>query len=157
MVSIIHDVVLPRSEDQRLHGLLIQSGPVEKILDGSKTYEIRNMYCRCVGDDRPIYLIRIPEKGQGKNANGQSCLEVVGKATFRSNIFIAHEDFHHFEELHHVSVDDYNKMRKGWNKDQGGCIAWMLDLDERFENPVWLPHCSQDSVGLNKTMGKEFD
>lgn len=147
----------PRSADGRLHGLLIQSGPMAKILDGSKTYEIRNMYCRCVEADSPLYLIRVPEKGMGKNANGQSCLEVVGRAIFRSNIFIQHDEFQSFEEFHRVSADDYAKMRKAWNKDHGGCVAWMLDLKEKFENPVWLPHCSQDTLGLNKTIRKELE
>ena len=108
------------------------------------------MNCACVKGNEVIYLIQVANKGQNKNKHGQACLEVVGEAIFKGNHFIPHGVFGDFEKYHCVSGLEYTRMRKGWKKEKGGCIAWELELSKKYDNPVWLPHKSQERAETQK-------
>lgn len=94
-----------------LRGLLIRSEHLDNILSGKKTYEIRNMFCRCVAVDEEFYLLRVPPKGSPKNKNGQGFFTIAGTAIFRANHWINHAAFDSFYDLHFVQPDEYAKMR----------------------------------------------
>lgn len=129
-----------------VRGLLIHSDHVDAILQGKKTYEIRNNYCRIIQPDGFFYILRIPEKGQGKNKWGQSCLEIAARVKFVGNHFIPHEDFHSFFDRHQVSQSTYTAMSSGWKKNKGGCVAWQIELDWICDPAYYLPSSSQDCL-----------
>lgn len=135
---------LRNEDDTRMRGLIVHSVHMDKILAGEKKYEIRNTACQCLGKLEEFYLLRVPPKGQGKNINGQSVLEVVGTAIFQGHHFIRHEDFDQFYHFHKVSPEQYEKMRKSWKRDTGGCYAWELELGFVFNPPRYLPSGNQD-------------
>lgn len=127
-----------------LKGLLIKEDPINKILTGVKTLEVRNFYCRCVKPGESFYLLRPQKKGDARNIHNQKVVEVVGKVEFQGNHWIPHTCFHNFFEEHQVSQEDYDSMRGVWKKDKGGCVGWKIKLLERFENSKFLAHSSQE-------------
>ena len=130
-------------EEPLLRGLLIHSEEVDKILSGDKIFEIRNSFLRCVDTDESFYILRVFPKGT-RNAHGQSIVEIAGIVTFRTNHWIPHASFSDFFQHHRVSPEKYAAMRSGWKKESGGCVAWHIDLQEKFKHPRYLPSGCQD-------------
>ena len=130
-------------EEALLRGLLIHSEEVDKILSGEKVFEIRNSFLRCVQEDESFYILRVFPKGT-RNSNGQSIVEIAGTVTFRTNHWIPHGCFSEYYEQHLVPPEKFAEMRRGWKKDTGGCVAWHIDLKEKFEHPRYLPSGCQD-------------
>ena len=130
--------------DATLRGLLIHSEHLDRILSGEKTYEIRNMGCKCVPVGGEFYLLRVFPHGQGRNIHGQCCVEVAGTAILKGCHFIKHDAFSSLHHLHRVTQEQYDNMRKVWKKDHGGCYAWELELGFVFNPPRYLPSGNQD-------------
>ncbi len=126
-----------------MKGLLIREDPVAKILDGTKTMEIRNVYCKCIKPGGTFYILRLARKGDAKNSQGQSCVAVVGKVEFEANHFIPHGCFQNFYKDHQVSEDQYRMMTYGW-KEKGGAVAWKIKLLEKFDPPKYIAHSHQE-------------
>lgn len=135
-----------RKVEKPHRGLLVHSQHVDRILSGEKTFEIRNMFCRCIKPNEEFFILRVPKKGEGKNANGQSVIEIAGTVIFRKNIFIPRKDFASYESFHRVSTEQYEQMRSGWKQDKNGCVAWVIDLGFVFRPPQYLPSGPQDSL-----------
>lgn len=135
-----------RTEDPLLKGLLIKNAPRQKILNGTKTLEIRNQFCRCIPSGGELYLLRIAGKDhRHENAHGQRCVELVGRARFLSNHFIPHTAFNSFFDDHQVTDEEYRAMKSTWKTDKGGCVGWKIELLETYDPPRFVAHTSQDS------------
>ena len=145
MDAMPSQLVLPRSTTEDIcKGLIVHSRFVDLITSGQKSIEIRNQYLRCIPEGGEFYILRAFEKGTGKNVHGQCCVEVAAKVIFKSNQFIAHDDFDSFFANHQVPSGDYEAMRKGWKQDKGGCVGWHIELKEVLAAPRYLPSGSQD-------------
>ncbi|CAE7468613.1 unnamed protein product [Symbiodinium necroappetens] len=123
-------------EDAKSRGLLIAAPHIErffaKIME-RKTHEVRNFYCRVVGKNEQIYLV---QSGL-KDANGKGVFCVRGKAEFRGNTFVPHEEFSKHYAKHRCSAAEYSSVRSSW-VDKGGCVLWEFKLLDVFDQPLYF-------------------
>ena len=111
---------------------LISIGSLQKSWSG-KTHEVRNFYCRVVGKSEQIYLV---QSGL-KDPNGKGVFCVRGKAEFRGNTFVPHQEFSKHYAKHRCSAAEYSSVRSSW-VDKGGCVLWEFKLLEVFDQPLYF-------------------
>ena len=143
----------PTAKNGKSRGLLIAAPHIDrffaKIME-RKTHEVRNFYCRVVCKNEQIYLV---QSGL-KDANGKGMFCVLGKAEFRGNTFVPHQDFSKHHAKHRCSAAEYSSVRSSW-VDKGGCVLWELKLLEVFDEPLYFrpkqgeEHCTHSSLAVS--------
>ncbi|CAE7399305.1 unnamed protein product [Symbiodinium sp. CCMP2456] len=122
------------TKSTKSRGLIIAAPHIDKFfapIMERKTHEVRNFYCRIVAKGEHIYLV---QSGL-KDVNGKGMFCVRGKAEFRGNSFVQHEDFSKHYNKHRCSGAEYSSVRSSW-ADKGGCVLWELKLVEVFDE-IW--------------------
>lgn len=107
-----------------MKGLIIKSPHIEKILDGTKTWEIRGSATTIRGK---IALIKSGTK------------TIVGYAHLIKCVEMNPETFYHYEHLHHATgFVNYKKI-----------YAWVLRGAEKLETPVPYEHPQGAIIWVN--------
>jgi hypothetical protein len=98
-----------------------------------KTMLIRHVNCRVV---QPGGCFSLVESGHA-SPHGQG--KVTATLKFLRNRWIPHDKIAELEKSHHVSEEEYSKIRSKWKTERGGCVGWEVALEQVLDCPFFIP------------------